>query len=88
MNDYGVKKRWGRIDDSVADKITHGFHDNTFEAKAKYGEEGDNFGNYSNDRLKVTQGKSFRKEKGKMKNKNFHANGEKITNRINSVRFD
>ena len=62
--------------------------DNTFEAKARYGEEGDKFGIKVNERLAVTKGKGFTKEKNKMKNKNFHSNGERIGARINSVKFD
>jgi hypothetical protein len=37
--------------------------------------EGDKFGIWSNDRLKDVKGKNFTKEKNKMKNRNFHAQG-------------
>jgi hypothetical protein len=48
--------------------------DNTFEAKARYGiAGGDTYGEWSNERLKDKVGKGFKKEKGKMKNRNFHA---------------
>lgn len=44
--------------------------DNTYDAKAKFG-GGDAYGQYGHDRLIVTKGKDFRKEKGKLKNKMF-----------------
>lgn len=49
--------------------------DATFESKARFGEEGDRFGEWANDKLKDTRGKGFKKEKTKMKNKNFHSMG-------------
>jgi hypothetical protein len=47
----------------------------SFESKANFGGEGDKFGQWSYDRLKHTRGESFKKEKGKMKNRNFHSAG-------------
>ena len=43
----------------------------SFESKANFGGEGDKFGQWSYDRLKHTRGESFKKEKGKMKNRNL-----------------
>jgi hypothetical protein len=57
--------------------------DNTFEAKAKYG-VGDSWGQYGYDKLKVTRGDSFKKTKGKLKNRAFQGSGINI-NEINSV---
>lgn len=39
-------------------------------AKNRFG-KGDDYGQYGHDRLIVTKGKDFRKEKGKLKNKMF-----------------
>lgn len=65
-----------RIDPTKFDnKIATHFQDNTFEAKAKFGETGDSYGTWSNDKLKVVVGKNFTKEKNKMKNRNTHASG-------------
>lgn len=47
----------------------------SFESKGNFGGEGDKFGQWSYDRLKHTRGESFKKEKGKMKNRNFHSAG-------------
>lgn len=50
------------------------FADASFESKANAG-YGDKFGEWSNDKLKDKRGKGFKKEKTKMKNKNFHSAG-------------
>ena len=59
----------------------------SFESKANFGGEGDKFGQWSYDRLKHTRGESFKKEKGKMKNRNFHSAGQRISSTINSFKF-
>ena len=60
--------------------------DYSFEAKAKFGKGGDQYGEWSNSRLKDKQGKYFIKEKNKMKNKNFHASGGRFNmNAVNSI---
>jgi hypothetical protein len=59
----------------------------SFESKAKFGGEGDKFGEWSYDKLKHTRGESFKKEKGKMKNRNFHSAGQRITTGVNSIKF-
>ena len=46
--------------------------DASFESKAKWSGVGDKFGEWSNDRLKDKVGAGFKKEKQKMKNRNFH----------------
>ncbi|CDW72628.1 UNKNOWN [Stylonychia lemnae] len=62
--------------------------DNTFESKARFGQGGgDAFGLWSNDKLKDKVGKGFKKEKGKMKNRNFHSQGQRIGYGVNSVKF-
>jgi len=59
----------------------------SFESKAKFSGEGDKFGEWSYSRLKDTRGESFKKEKGKMKNRNFHSAGQRITTTVNSFKF-
>mgnify|MGYP003493710931 CR=1 FL=1 len=46
----------------------------SFYSKFELG-QGDKFGEWSNERLKDKKGKDFKKEKTKMKNKNFHSQG-------------
>jgi hypothetical protein len=57
--------------------------DNTFEAKARYG-AGDAWGQFGHEKLKDTRGESFKKTKGKLKNKAFQGSGINM-NQINSV---
>ena len=63
------------------------FADNSFEAKKRFGMEGDTYGIMSSQRLEKVRGKDFKKEKMKMKNKNHHGSGMKITTQINSIKF-
>ena len=77
-----------RIDASKFDgKISSEFQDCSFEAKARFGEAGDSYGSWSNEKLKSTQGASFIKMKNKMKNRNTHASGRFNATAINSVKF-
>ena len=46
----------------------------TFESKAMFG-TGDKFGEWSYERLRDKVGQGFKKEKAKMKNRNFHSAG-------------
>ena len=63
--------------------------DHSFESKARFGMGGgDKFGEWSNDRLRDKVGAGFKKEKQKMKNRNFHSAGNKIGYGVNSVKFD
>ena len=60
--------------------------DHSYEAKARFGETGDTYGDWSNMKLKDKVGKGFTKEKNKMKNKNFHSSGGKFNmGAVNSV---
>lgn len=59
----------------------------SFESKGKYGGEGDLFGQWSYDKLWDKRGESFKKEKGKMKNRNFHSAGQRISGVVNSIKF-
>ena len=47
---------------------------------------GDNFGKAANDKLIITRGKDFRKEKNKFKNKTFHG-GFTISQGIRSTKL-
>ena len=59
-----------RIDASkFNNKISTQFQDNSFEAKARFGEAGDTYGGWSNSKLHDKHGKNFIKEKNKMKNR-------------------
>lgn len=73
------------------EKFKHVMHSEkegaSFESKAKFGGEGDKFGEWSYDRLKDKRGESFKKEKGKMKNRNFHSAGQRISGVVNSIKF-
>lgn len=83
----GVKKFFSRIDVNEFGELPENLKDNTFEAKFKYGAAGDEWGKYGHEKLKDTRGESFKKTKGKLKNKAFQAAGIDI-NKINSIRLD
>ncbi len=59
----------------------------SFESKARFGGEGDKFGEWSYEKLRDKRGESFKKEKGKMKNRNFHSAGHRISGVVNSFKF-
>ena len=60
--------------------------DSSYESKAKFG-TGDSYGGWSNDRLNDKVGAGFKKEKNKMKNKNFHSSGTFNQNAVNSIKL-
>ena len=59
--------------------------DNSYEFFMK--STGDNFGRFANDKLKVTKGKGFKKEKTKFKNKTGHG-GMVISQTVRSIKLD
>lgn len=69
------------------DKIQSHFVDNSFEAKARFGQGGDSYGAWSNSKLHDKKGASFIKEKNKMKNRQSHASGSFNTMSVNSIKF-
>ena len=78
--------KFSRIDESKFQNLEGAAKDNSYEAKKRFGQTGDTYGDWSNSRLKDKVGKGFTKEKNKMKNKNFHASGGRFNmNAINSV---
>jgi hypothetical protein len=71
------KQRFSYVDAGIIGEIREDLRDNTYEAKSKYG-EGDEFGRFGNERLKEVKGRDFKKEKAKLKNKQFHGGGGRI----------
>lgn len=72
-----------RIDDSkLKHEVPEEYRDNSYAAYLK--QTGDDFGKAANDKLIVTRGKGFRKEKTKFKNKTFHG-GMTISTTVRSV---
>lgn len=87
MDNSANKPSFTRVADGRSDHLNDNLRDNTFEAKARYGRGGDVYGTRANEKLVVVKGKDFRKEKTKMKNKNFHGSGNDLTYQCNSIRF-
>ncbi len=75
-----------RIDASIIDTLPPELQDNSFQAKFRLG-MGDMFGVEGHEKLKDQRGKGFRKEKSKLKNKNFQGGNGKITYNVNSVKL-
>ena len=72
-----------RIDDSkLKYEVPEKYRDNSYAAYLK--QTGDDFGKAANDKLIVTRGKGFRKEKTKFKNKTFHG-GVTISTTVRSI---
>ena len=75
-----------RIDDSkLKYEVPEKFRDNSYAAYMK--QTGDDFGKAANDKLIVTRGKGFRKEKTKFKNKTFHG-GMTISTSVRSIKLE
>lgn len=53
-------------------------------AKGKYGQAADDWGQFGYEKLKDTRGDSFKKQKGKLKNRAFQGNLMDF-NKINSI---
>ena len=75
------RKPFKRIDDTIKNNK---LKDNSYEAYMK--NTGDNFGKAANDKIIITRGKDFRKEKNKFKNKTFHG-GFTISQGIRSTKL-
>ena len=76
-----------RIDERIIQDLPPQLQDNSFSAKFKYG-GGDLFGMEGHEKLKDKCGKGFRKEKSKLKNKNFQGgNLGKIVYGVNSQKL-
>ena len=63
-------------------EVPEKYRDNSYAAYLK--QTGDDFGKAANDKLIVTRGKGFRKEKTKFKNKTFHG-GMTISTSVRSI---
>ncbi|CAD8112774.1 unnamed protein product [Paramecium sonneborni] len=87
VQDQKEKKRFfQKCDETIYEKLPEHLRDNTFEAKKKFG-EGDQYGEFGNDKLKFTRGDNFKKEKGKLKNRQFQGMGSINLNSINSIKL-
>ncbi|CAK57529.1 unnamed protein product (macronuclear) [Paramecium tetraurelia] len=80
------KRFFQKCDETVYEKLPDHLRDNTFEAKKKFG-EGDQYGEFGNEKLKFTRGDNFKKEKGKLKNRQFQGMGSINLNSINSIKL-
>ena len=75
-----------RIDDSkLKYEVPEKYRDNSYAAYLK--QTGDDFGKAANDKLIMTRGKGFRKEKTKFKNKTFHG-GMTISTSVRSIKLE
>ena len=75
-----------RIDDSkLKYEVPEKYRDNSYAAYME--QTGDDFGKAANDKLIVTRGKGFRKEKTKFKNKTFHG-GMTISTSVRSIKLE
>ena len=74
-----------RIDKSIIEKIPPALKDNSYEYYSK--KTGDSYGKFANEKLKVTRGKDFKKEKTKFKNKTS-AGGLQISQDVRSIKLD
>ena len=79
---YG--KSFSRINVDEVGPIPENLKDNTFEAKFKFGKGGDEWGKFGYEKLKDTGGDSFKKTKGKLKNRAFQGANVDF-NVINSI---
>ncbi len=80
----GPKKFFSRINHDEIGPIKPELRDNSFHAKGKYGQAADEWGQQGYNKLKDTRGDSFKKTKGKLKNKAFQGTMMDI-NKINSI---
>ena len=67
--------KFQRVNEDKFKHLALEHQDASFESKGLNGTVGDKFGEWSYDRLRDKVGKGFKKEKGKMKNRNFHSQG-------------
>eukprot|EP00826_Nyctotherus_ovalis_P049908 TRINITY_DN6067_c0_g1_i2.p3 TRINITY_DN6067_c0_g1~~TRINITY_DN6067_c0_g1_i2.p3 ORF type:complete len:113 (-),score=38.29 TRINITY_DN6067_c0_g1_i2:103-441(-) len=80
-------KAFQRVDVDILNKLPNELKNNSFHAKFQYG-GGDDYGVQGHEKLKGKTGKGFRKEKAKLKNKNFQGGkGVKITYTVNSIKL-
>ena len=83
-NTNGYKKFFSRINPDDVGPIKDELRDNSFHAKGRYGQAADEWGQFGYDKLNNTRGDSFKKTKGKLKNRAFQgALGD--MNKINSI---
>jgi hypothetical protein len=83
-NNKGPRKFFSRINIEEVGPIAEELKDNSFHAKSRYGQAADEWGQFGYDKLKDTRGDSFKKTKGKLKNRAFQGALMDI-NKINSI---
>ena len=85
-NDNPDRIPFKRVDETKTKmQVPEKYRDNSYAAFMK--QTGDDFGKAANDKLIVTRGKGFRKEKTKFKNKTFHG-GMNISTTIRSTKLE
>lgn len=84
-NDTAAKVPFKRIDDSLKHGLHHDLQDNSYEKYMAL--SGDDYGKHANDKLKVTKGRDFKKEKTKFKNKTAYG-GLNICTQVRSIKLD
>jgi hypothetical protein len=84
-NETASKTPFKRIDDSLKDNLHHDLQDNSYEKYMAL--SGDDYGKHANDKLKVTKGRDFKKEKTKFKNKTAYG-GLNICTQVRSIKLD
>ena len=84
-NETASKTPFKRIDDSLKDNLHHDLQDNSYEKYMAL--SGDDYGKHANDKLKVTKGRDFKKEKTKFKNKTAYG-GLNICTQVRSIKLE
>lgn len=84
-NNNAERKPFSRIDNAFKEKLPTTLKDNSYEFFMR--KTGDSFGQVANDKLKITRGKDFKKEKTKFKNKTS-AGGFTISQTVRSIPLD
>jgi hypothetical protein len=81
----GIKTPFKRIDDSLKEILPVSLQDNSYEKFMN--STGENYGHAANEKLKITKGKGFKKEKTKFKNKTAFG-GLNISTEVRSIPLD
>lgn len=80
-----AKTPFKRIDDSLKEVLPESLQDNSYEKFMN--STGENYGHMANEKLKITKGKGFKKEKTKFKNKTAFG-GLNISTEVRSIPLD
>jgi hypothetical protein len=85
INGTGTKIPFKRIDDSLKDALPENLQDNSYDKFMN--RTGENYGKLAHEKLKLTKGKGFKKEKTKFKNKTAFG-GTSISTEVRSIPLD